>query len=133
MRRLFSFFSFFLFFIFPFLLSACYYDETIDLCHVTVQLVYPEKSIEPYEGARVELKDASASIYVDSTDANGMAHFQVPAGIYEASSTNSYMDKSTDTWWQYNFNGVLSQQLVSSVQVNDILLELKMSRKRIVH
>ena len=115
------------------ILAACDYDETIPLCDVTVQLVYPENSIEPYEGARVELKDASASIYVDSTDAYGMVRFQVPAGIYEATSTNSYMDKSTDTWWQYNFNGVLSQQLVSSQQENNILLELKMSRKRIVH
>ena len=114
-------------------LTACNYDETIDLCDVTVQLVYPENSINPYEGARVELKDASASIYVGATDANGMVRFQVPAGIYEASSANSYLDKSTDTWWQYNFNGVLSQQLVSNTQENSIQLELKMSRKRIVH
>ena len=114
-------------------LTACSYDEDIALCDVTVQLVYPEGSIDPYEGARVEFKDAAASVYVAQTDATGRARFRVPAGIYEASSSNSYLDQSTDTWWQYNFNGVLSRQLVSNTQQNQLRLELKMSRKRVVH
>ena len=35
------------------ILSACSYDEYVDLCRVTVHLVYPENSINPYAGARV--------------------------------------------------------------------------------
>ena len=114
-------------------LTACSYDENIALCDVTVQLVYPEGSIAPYQGARVEFKDAAASVYVAETDASGRARFRVPTGIYEASSSNSYLDQSADTWWQYNFNGVLSRQLVSNEQENLIRLELRMSRKRVVH
>ena len=36
------------------LFIACSYDETMDTCQVTVQLVYPEGSIEPYAGALVD-------------------------------------------------------------------------------
>lgn len=115
------------------ILSACSYDEYVDLCRVTVHLVYPENSINPYAGARVELKDAAASIYADSTDTTGTVYFMVPAGIYEASSSNSYIDSTGRTWWRYNFNGVKSKVLISRDSLNIIDVELKMSRKRIVH
>lgn len=115
------------------MLSACDYDEILDTCAVEVQLVYPEDSVDPYAGARVELKDANASIFVDSTDVNGRARFNVPPGIYEASSMSSRNDTTGDTWWHYNFNGVRSMIIISPDSTNRILLDLKMSKKRIVH
>jgi len=112
---------------------ACDYDETLQTCAVEVQLVYPEDSVDPYAGVRVELKDANASIFVDSTDANGTARFIVPPGIYEASSMSRYNDTTGETWWQYNFNGVRSMIIISPDSTNKIQLDLMMSKKRIVH
>ena len=115
------------------LLLSCSYDETMDTCHVTVQLVYPEGSIEPYAGALVELKDANASIFISPTDNSGRASFQVPAGIYETSSSTQFIDSLGDTWWRYNFNGVRSMIIVSPDSSNVVPLTLTMSKKRIVH
>ncbi len=115
------------------LLISCSYDETMDTCHVTVQLVYPEGSIEPYAGALVELKDANASIFISPTDNNGFASFQVPAGIYESSSSTQFIDSLSDTWWRYNFNGVRSMIIVSPDSSNVVPLTLTMSKRRIVH
>lgn len=114
-------------------LSACHYDETLELCNVTVQLVYPEDSVDPYPGVRVELKDASASVFVDSTDAQGVAHYRVPPGIYEASTATQLTDTTGTTWWRYNFNGVRSMIIVSPDSTNQIKIDLQMSRRRIVH
>jgi hypothetical protein len=116
----------------PFL-SACDYDETVELCDVTVQLVYPEDSVDPYPGVRVELKDAYSSVFVSSTDAMGVAHFRVTPGIYEASSATQLTDDSGETWWRYNFNGVRSMIIISPDSLNQIRMDLKMSKKRIVH
>ena len=117
----------------PHLLTSCNYDETMDLCKLSVQLIYPEGSVDPYPGVRVELKDASSSVFVDSTDVQGMAHFTVPPGIYEASTATQLVDSTTATWWRYNFNGVRSMIIVSPDSANQVSIELKMSRKRIVH
>lgn len=111
------------------LLSACDYEEEVTLCDVRVRLVYPANSIEPYEGVRVELKDATASVFVDSTDASGAAHFQVPPGIYEASSSSQLLTYN----WRYFFNGVKSLNIVSPDSINHIDISLTMSRKRVVH
>lgn len=110
-------------------LQACNYDEEVEVCPVTVQLIYPEDSVDPYEGVRVELKSNTASVFVDSTDASGTAHFLVTPGIYEASSSSQL----TTYDWRYNFNGIRSMNIVSPDSANHIRIELKMSRKRIVH
>jgi hypothetical protein len=115
------------------MLVACSYDETLDTCRVRVRLVYPEGSIEPYAGALVELKDANASIFVSETNAEGEAAFNVPAGIYETSSTAQLLDTIGDTWWRYQFNGVRSMIIVSPDSSNIVPLKLTMSKKRIVH
>ncbi len=115
-----------------YLFFSCSYDETMDTCHVTVQLVYPEGSISPYAGALVELKDANASIFISPTDNSGCASFQVPAGIYESSSSTQFVDSLGDTWWRYNFNGVRSMIIVSPDSSNVVPLTLTMSKKRIV-
>ena len=112
--------------------ASCTYDETLDTCDVSVQLVYPEDSVDPYKGVRVELKDAAASVFVDSTDAYGVARFRVPPGIYEASSATQLIDSTGDTWWRYNFNGVRSMIIISPDSTNQIQIDLMMSKRRIV-
>ena len=114
------------------LLPSCDYDETVEICPVSVRLVYPENSIEPYRGARVEMKDATSSVYVDSTDASGTARFNLPPGIYEATTNSQYIDSTGTTWWRYIFNGVKSLIVISPDSTNRIELSLKMSKKRIV-
>ncbi len=127
MSRFLFFYSFILLFF------SCTYDEDVLTCPVTVRLVYPENSISPYSGARVELKDARASVFVDSTDAQGTAHFIVPPGIYEVSSAGQkrVYGERYDTLFIYN--GVRSQQVVDPDSDNVIALELKVSTKRLFH
>lgn len=114
-------------------LWSCYYDEAIDIHTVEVRLVYPENSISPYAGARIEMKDSKASIFVDSTDATGTAIFHLPPGIYEASTSSQYLDTLGTTWWRYIFNGVKSHIIISPDSTNKVDVNLKMSKKRIVH
>ena len=115
------------------LFSACTYDEDVQTCPVTVRLVYPENTISPYCGARVQLKDARASVFVDSTDAQGTALFIVPPGIYEVSSAGQkrVYGERYDTLFIYN--GVRAQQVVDPDSDNVFALELKVSTKRLFH
>ncbi len=115
------------------LMTACDYDETFDVCPVSVRLIYPQNSIGPYKGARVEMKDATSSIYVDSTDATGTAHFNLPPGLYEATTSSQYIDSTSTVWWRYIFNGVKSLIVISPDSTNQLEVTLKMSKKRIVH
>jgi hypothetical protein len=115
-------------------LTSCSYSEDMDLCMLTVQLVYPENTIEPYAGARVELRSIGHNaVFVDSTDAQGTTRFTVTPGIYEASSAAQFLDSTTSTWWRYNFNGVKSMIIVSPDSTNQTSITLKSSRKRVVH
>lgn len=110
--------------------ASCSYDEEVELCHFTVNLVYPKASpVGPYAGARVELRSSTASIFVDSTDATGAAHFAVPSGLYGITSAST-----VDTLgYRYMLNGTMSQVVVSSDSVDHVSLELSMSRRRIFH
>ena len=114
------------------LLPSCDYDEMVETCPVTVRLIYPDNSISPYEGARVEMKDATSSVYVDSTDASGTARFNLPPGLYEATTNSQYIDSTGNIWWRYIFNGVKSLIVISPDSTNRFELTLKMSKKRIV-
>ena len=115
------------------LLAACNYDEQLDLCQLTVTLVYPENSTGPYAGARVELRGLGRDVvFVDSTDASGRTVFIVTPGVYEASSSSQFIDSTTATWWRYNYNGVRSQIIADPDSLNTADIVLKMSRKRIV-
>jgi hypothetical protein len=116
------------------MMTACSYDEGMELCTLTVQLVYPENTIDPYEGARVELRQIGRDVvFTDSTDAQGMTRFTVPPGIYEASTSSQFLDSTGTTWWRYNFNGVRSMIIVSPDSLNKTDITLKSSRKRVVH
>ncbi len=114
-------------------LTACSYDESVETCDVAVQLVYPEGSNAPHTGVRVELKDARASIFVDSTDMRGIAHFVVPPGVYEASSSGQTRVYGERYDTLYIYNGVRSQQVVAPDSTNRIDLDLKVSFRRLFH
>jgi len=114
--------------------SSCSYTEEMELCTLTVRLQYPDNTIDPYAGARVELRSIGHSaVFVDSTDTEGTARFTVTPGIYEASSTAQFLDTATATWWRYNFNGVKSMIIVAPDSANVAEIILKSSRKRVIH
>lgn len=109
------------------------YDEEPLLVRVTVRLVYPQASpIGPYKGARVELTNANNSTFVDSTDASGVAVFNVPGGLYNAVSSQVYLDTVSTPRYRYIFNGRTDNRVVSLDSAsNNIEVNLTMSRKRI--
>ena len=114
--------------------SCASYDESIDTCTLSVQLLYPENTVSPSAGVRVELRSIGRNgVFVDSTDATGTVRFRVTPGIYEASSTSQFVDSTGTTWWRYNFNGVKSMIVVSPDSLNQTSIALKSSRKRVVH
>ncbi len=118
----------------PMLLAACHYDESLDLCTLTVRLIYPDNSdVGPYQGARVELKSQGGSVFVDSTNAQGIVTYRLPSGVYEASSSSQFLDSTGTVWWRYNFNGVKSLIVVWPDSINHADVLLKMSKKRVVH
>lgn len=117
----------------PLLLSCCtHYDEMPQTVSVRVLLAYPDNSpTGPYKGARVELTNANASTFVDSTDASGVATFHVPGGIYSAVSAEVYLDTVSAVHYRYLFNGRADRQIVSpDSATNDITISLTMTRKR---
>lgn len=111
-------------------LGACTdYENEMEVLNVSIQLVFPESYTDEKSGLRVELQDATASTFVDSTDTAGIAHFIVPAGIYKATSSSQKLTYD----YRYFFNGTRNQVIVTSDSTNVIPLKLTMSRKRIVH
>ena len=73
-------------------LVACSdYDETIGTAPLSVALHFPDGTTTPKAGIRVELKSIGHdALFVDSTDAQGIARFQITPGIYEASSSSTH-------------------------------------------
>ncbi len=116
------------------LLLSCSYKEDVETCLLTVTLVYPENTVAPYQGVRVELRSIGRNmIFVDSTNTQGVVRYRVTPGIYEASTTSQFVDSAGTTWWRYNFNGVRSMIVVSPDSLNEASIELKASKKKIVH
>ena len=116
-----------LFLLCPMLMMACSYDESLTLCELRVQLAYEQTTFGEPQSARVrvELKDQNAQIFVDSTSMDRTARFTVPPGIYEASTSAS--------WWRYVFNGIRSQIVVSPDSLNQVEMQVKVTRKRVIH
>lgn len=114
--------------------AACSYSEDMELCTLSVTLVYPENTVSPYAGAPVELRSTGRNgVFIDSTDATGTVRFRVTPGIYEASTSAQFVDSTGTTWWRYLFNGMRSMIVVSPDSLNQTAIELKSSRKRVVH
>ena len=117
------------------MLTACSYDESLELCQLSVTLDYQKTSFAEPEAASVcvELRDSHGSVFVDSTRDDRTARFIVPPGIYEASTSSQYIDSTETTWWRYIFNGTRSMIIVSPDSTNQVEMTVKMTRKRIVH
>ena len=111
------------------LVSCAGYDEGLDVVNFDVKLEFPSTYDGSYEGLRVELQDAVASTFVDSTDAEGVAHFSIPSGLYKVSS--SARKETVD--YRYFFNGAKSQVVVAVDSPRVVTLPLVMSKKRIVN
>ena len=111
------------------LVSCADYDEGLEVVSFDVKLEFPSTYDGSYEGLRVELQDAVASTFVDSTDAEGVAHFSVPSGLYKVSS--SARKETVD--YRYFFNGARSQVVVAVDSPHVVTLPLVMSKKRIVN
>ena len=84
------------------------YDVTIELS-------------EAISDAEVQLKGAST--YTQKTDAQGVAKFAVPAGIYSATATGYYIQDGR----KIVYNAVLGQLTVGQGQPNTATLEVKKS------
>ncbi len=108
---------------------SCNYDNDIDVVAVSVRLGFPDSYDDSKQGLRVELQDATASVFVDSTDADGVAHFTVPSGIYSARSSA----QKTTYDWRYFFNGSRDKIVVANDSAHTIELPLTMSKRRVVH
>lgn len=61
--------------------SCATYDESIDTYDVSVQLS------EPVGGIDVSMRDSRSTVFTSTTDNTGVAHFTLPAGIYQASAS----------------------------------------------
>jgi len=87
MRKYLIYFSLFTFH-FSLLVSCSDYNETVSTNTLTVALQFPDEAEGTKEGIRVELKSIGhEAVFVDSTNAQGIATFEVTPGIYEASSS----------------------------------------------
>ena len=74
------------------LLTACHsnYDERIELFDLTITLSGQDNAGYSFEASPVELRGIGRDVMLtDTTDAKGVVHFKVPAGVYEASSSTS--------------------------------------------
>ena len=110
------------------MLTACSYEEELELMDVSVRLEYPVNTIDPYEGAEVEIRNAVSSVFISETNGDGVARFTVPSGIYEITSSGTHIEGN----YRYIYNGVKSQVVVSPDSTNVIPLKLTVTKKRIV-
>lgn len=108
---------------------SCSYDEDFYTMPVKVQLEWNDASIPEGARLRVELTDRHASVFVDSTDANGTAHFILPPGIYQVMSSGTHLTYD----YRYIYNGMKSEVVIASDSTANIVLPLKVTKKRIVH
>lgn len=109
--------------------TACSYDEDLYTVSVAVRLDFPKSYTDSKAGLRVEFQDNTSSVFVGTTDTSGVAHFNVPTGIYSARSSARKLTYD----WQYFFNGSRDKIAVASDSTHVIDLPLTMSRKRVVH
>lgn len=98
-------------------LTACTTDDDkgVELFDVTISLS------EAINEAEVTLK--GASVYTQQTNSQGIAHFAVPAGNYEASTTG-YLIKNGH---RVVYNAVMGQIGVGPGQQNTAMLDIKES------
>lgn len=94
---------------------------------IKIQLAYPKESpFKPGEGIEVTLTDSKGSSLKEKTDKTGMALFKVPAGVYEASAT----DTRQSGGHSYIYSGIKSNIAISmATSANLFVLDLSESKK----
>lgn len=97
-----------------FVFSACSYDEHLDTYGVEVRLS------EAIESATVEMTNNIGKSFDAVTDADGVAHFQLPAGIYSVSASKV----TDDDYFRRVCNGSLSDIAIGKANT-DIALPVE--------
>ena len=100
-------------------------DEEVKLCQLTVQL----SGIDPFEGAVVELRNSAgsgAAAYTATTNTQGLVVFEVPSGIYEATTTGTLIQGDS----YYVYNGVRSEIVATAGQAQTVSLDVTYTRMR---
>lgn len=95
-------------------------DDGPSIATIAVQLNYPGDT-ESIEGVKVELKGSTVEPYEANTDVSGIAIFQVPYGMYEASVTEN---RIVDNIYSYQYTG--SQ---ANINANDSELQASVDLK----
>lgn len=81
--------------------------------------------IDTQEGLEVQLRNTSSgSIFIQTTNAEGKALFNVPPGNYEATASGKYAEEGT----AYTYNGLSGQILVRSNEPNNVVITMKSAR-----
>ena len=94
------------------LLASCSYDEHIDTYNVEVRLS------QSVDDVAVKMTNGIGSTFEASTDADGIARFTLPAGIYSISASKV----SDDEYFRQVCNGALSDVIVGSTNTSIELL-----------
>jgi hypothetical protein len=105
--------AFLLLLIFLCTITSCTDNElNIKTYNISVQLIYPADS-QPREGVKVKLTGATTtSIFVATTNSEGVAEFTVVSGIYTASAYESRTEGNNLIF----FNGTKSNIIASDTQ-----------------
>lgn len=105
------------------ILAGCHSDEpaAYDVEQVSVQLVGEEASLE---GIQVRLAEAKGMEFVQTTDGAGVATFEVPVGIYQATVSHSAV---SDIGWRTIYNGSVSNIVVRSNKTIKIDLPIRVA------
>lgn len=100
-------------------------DDDYKTYPVSAQLVYPE-NYEVKEGVSISLTNTiNSTSYNATTDSKGIALFNVPAGVYEASAT----DKRLSGGNSFNFNGIKNFTVSDNWKETDVVsLQLTLSK-----
>lgn len=101
-------------------LLACHNDEPkgYDIEQVMVQVV---DGPAQREGIEVRMADSRGTVFTQTTDAQGVATFMVPAGVYQA--TVSWAGEPVDGW-RTIYNGAMSSLVVRHGQPLTVTLQL---------
>ncbi|MFV0365776.1 MAG: DUF4876 domain-containing protein [Mangrovibacterium sp.] len=110
-------------------ISSCEKDEDFEtLYSVTIALEYPD-DYETAANVSVTVKDSnSGTSYSNMTNENGQATFELPAGVYEASSTEQRTANSTLSNLNGQQNFTVSTDWDASQMVDMSLTVSKASR-----
>lgn len=93
---------------------SCKDDDELNITTVNVQLSYPN-DVEPSEGTKVKLSNGTGETFEVNTDASGIATFEIPYGIYEASVTE---DRVIDNIYAYQYTGTKNNITVNAAELS---------------